>query len=124
MSNNTILLSIVWLSLFVHVATGVIALWWYRGGLPLLPLLNLATALCVVGYWITWWYAYLFRGILWYATDQLVPLYAILVCVLCAFTLTGRYAAMWPHWLVFGIHTMVLLAAAVFFSSFRITRLI
>ena len=90
---------------------------------PLLPLLNLLVALCVLAYWLPKWYSYADQGISWYASDQLVPLYAVLVGALAVFTLTGRYAGTGLHWTVFSIHALVLLAAAVFFSLFRMDRL-
>ncbi|MDB4883343.1 MAG: hypothetical protein JWL95_2109 [Gemmatimonadetes bacterium] len=122
MSNAT-LMAIPWLALAAHVAVGVVVgrRW---SSLPLLPLINLATAACVLLYWAQRWYGYLFRGVTWYGTDQLMPLYAILVCVLAGLTLTGRLTATAPHWVVFGVDAVALLGAALLFSFVRITRLI
>ena len=114
--SNGALLTLVWLAFSVHAAVGVTVVGLYHGKIPLIPLLYLVTALCVVGYWVTWWYVYLINGIRWYASDQLVPLYALTVCVLSLWTLVGRYSGSWPHWIVFGIDTAVLFAAAMFFS--------
>ena len=41
---------------------------------PLLPMLNLAVAACVLAYWAHKWYGYLTRDITWYASDQAIPL--------------------------------------------------
>ncbi len=94
------------------------------GSRSLVPVLNLITASCVLAYWANKWFSYLFRGITWYATDQLVPLYAIMVCVLAAVTLTGRHPAVVLNWLVFSIHLVVLIGAALFLTFFRMNRLI
>jgi hypothetical protein len=120
---NAVLVTLAWLALAVHLAVGI-AVGRRWSGTSLLAMLNLATAACVLCYWIPRWFDYAFRGITWYATDQLLPLYAILVCVLAALTLAGRIGAIAPQWIVFGIHTIVLLVGAVFFSIFKINRLI
>ena len=77
----------------------------------------------MLAYWIPKWYSDAIQGITWYATDQLVPLYALLVAALAVATLSGRYLSPVPHWVVFVIDALVLLAAAVFFSLFRMDRL-
>jgi hypothetical protein len=77
----------------------------------------------VLAYWGRRWFGYLFRGITWYATDQLIPLCALLVFILAILTLSGRYNGVGLHWVIFVITTLVLLAAALFFSFFRMTRL-
>ncbi len=121
--SDPIILLLTWLALALHVLVmlpGVRRL----TSLPLLPLLNLAVALCVLAYWIPRWYSYFFQGIRWYATDQLLPLYAVVVCVLAGLTLSGRYAGTVPHWMVLAIDALVLLAAALFFTFFRMDRLI
>ena len=56
-------------------------------------------------------------------TDQWIPAYALLVCVLAGMTLAGRYQGTVAHWLIFGLNTLVLLVAALFFASFKMTRL-
>ena len=121
--NNFAIAAIAWIGLAAHVVVGVMALR-SGGSRPLVPLLNLITASCVLAYWANKWFSYLFRGITWYATDQLVPLYAILVCALSLLTLTGRQIPGALTWLVFGIHLVVLMAAALFLTFFRMNRLI
>lgn len=120
--SNAALIASTWCAFALHVLVGLIALrrW---SNLPVLPLLNLAVALSVLAYWLPKWYSYVNQGISWYASDQLVPLYAVLVGALAVFTLTGRYAGTGLHWTVFAIDALVLLAAAVFFSLFRMDRL-
>lgn len=120
--SNAALIAFTWAAFVVHVLVGLAVLrrW---STLPLLPLLNLAVALCTLAYWLPKWYSYVSQGISWHASDQLVPLYAMLVGALAVFTLTGPYAGTVPHWIVFAIDASVLLAAAVFFSLFRMDRL-
>jgi hypothetical protein len=99
------------------------AVWRRWSTLPLLPLLNLVVAAGVLAYWAGKWYGYVFKHITWYATDQLLPLCAIGVCCLSGATLAGKYSGTWPHWCVFGVDMLVLLAAALFFSLFNMDRL-
>lgn len=120
--SNAALIAFTWAAFAIHLLVGLAVLRRWTT-LPLLPLLNLLVALCVVAYWLPKWYSYMNQGITWYASDQLVPLYAILVGALAVFTLTGRYAGNGLHWTVFAIDTLVLLAAALFFSLFRMDRL-
>ncbi|MEO8619569.1 MAG: hypothetical protein ABI625_00810 [bacterium] len=119
---NILIAALAWFALAVHLAVGV-ATWRRVSALPLLPLLNLAVAVGVLGYWIPRWYSYVFRGIQWYATDQIVPLYALLVCALAMSSLTGRPLSNVPHWIVFAIDTIVLIGAVAFFALFKINRL-
>jgi hypothetical protein len=121
--NNAVPMAIAWLALAAHVAIGIAARR-RLSDLPLLPLLNLAAALCVLAYWVQKWYGYLTKGITWYVTDQLLPLYAILVCVLAGLAIAGRYSGSVPNWVVFGVDTTALLAAALFLTFFRMNRLI
>ena len=114
---------LVWCAIAAHVAVAVVVRS-RRSDLPLLPILNLVVAICVLGYWIPRWYSYVVKGIIWYATDQLVPLYAIMVCVLSGYTLAGRYRGTVPHWIVFGVDSAVLIAFAIFMMTFRLQRLI
>ena len=109
--------------LVLHLVVGVLA---FRRGPPptLLVWLNLATGLGVLVYWVPRWYSYLADGIVWYATDQLLPLYALLVCLLSVLTLANRVSGHRLHWLVFGLHAIVLLVAALFLTFFRVNRLI
>jgi hypothetical protein len=124
--SNVALVVTAWLAVAVHVVIGIVV--WRRPGgapgAPLVPLLNLAVALCVMGYWVREWYSYVANGTTWYVTDQLLPLYAIVVCTLSLLALRGHCAGTVPHWLVFGIDAVVLLGAALLFSTFRMHRLI
>ncbi len=113
---------LVWSAIAMHLAVAV-AVRSRRSDLTLLPILNLVVALCVLGYWIPRWYSYVTKGIIWYATDQLVPLYAIMVCVLSGFALAGRYRGTVPHWIVFGVDSAVLIAFAIFMITFKLKRL-
>ena len=121
MSDSTIAV-LVWVAIAVHIAIGALVKWG-RTDRPLLAILNLTVALCVLGYWIPRWYSYLADDITWYATDQLVPLYAILVCALSGLALTGRYRAMLPQWIVFTLDLIVLVAFAIFMMTFSLKRL-
>jgi hypothetical protein len=121
MSNFTFA-AIVWTGLGLHLAAGIVAIR-TEGSIPLVPALNLISAACVVAYWANRWFGYLFRGITWYASDQLIPLYAILVCVLAGVSLTGRYPAVTLNWVVFAFHVAVFVAAALFVTFFRMNRL-
>lgn len=122
-TKNATILALVLLVLAVHLIVGVLV-GTRRTNLPLLPVLNLAIALCVIGYWIPRWYASAVNGIIWYASDQLVPLYAVLVCLLSGVALQGRYRGSALHWIVFGVDAAVLLVAAWFFMTFSMKRLI
>ena len=90
---------------------------------PLVPLINLAVALCVLAHWAQRWYGYIAKGVTWYVSDQVLPLCAMLICVLSGATLFGRYHGTAPHWVVFGIDALALLAAALFFTFFKMNRL-
>lgn len=114
--------ALAWFAVIVHVSIGVFA--WRRGSaIPLLPAINLVVAFCVLVYWAQKWVAVLSKGITWYASDQLLPAYALAVCVLAALALTGRLAWSGLHWTIFGAHTIVTIAAALFFTFFRINKL-
>lgn len=120
--SNVALASITWLAFVVHLGIGIAARR-RPANVSLLPLLNLVVALAVLAYWVPRWIGYVSRDIQWYATDQLVPLYAVLVCALAVASLTGRVTTGVPHWVVFGIDTLALLGAALLFTLFRINRL-
>ena len=120
--SDSFIIVIAWIAVAVHVVIAI-AVRRRMTDLPFVPLLNLATALCVLAYWGQRWYGYLTKGITWYLSDQALPLWAILVCVLSGLSLAGRYNGTLPHWLVFGIDGLVLLAAALFFTFFRMNRL-
>ena len=121
--SNAALIAFTWSAFALHLLVGVVAQRRWTG-FPLLPVVNLAVALCVIAYWAPKWYNLLNKGLDWYASDLWMPLYAVLVTLIATLTLTGRYGGTAPHWIVFAIDTLVLLAAALFFSMFRMDRLI
>ena len=120
--SDAVILALAWLAVAAHALVAVLA-WRRPGGAPLVPSLNLVVALAVLGYWASRWYGYATRGVTWYATDQLIPLYALVVGGLAAASLAGRLHAGAPQGIAFGIDALVLLAAALFFSFFRMNRL-
>ena len=81
--------------------------------------LNLTLAACVLAYWVTRWYSYLFQGITWEASDQLFPLYAALVCALAIVSLSGRHHLVTLNWIVFAIHGVVTIGAVLFVTFFK-----
>ncbi len=122
MTNNLFATLLSWLGLLVHLVVGFLVL--RRLGSPrLLPLLNLMIAGAVLVYWIRQWYDYLFGGILWYATDQLMPLYALIVVVVASLSLAGRYQGTVFHWVVFGVDTTVFIVAVYLATFLRFNRL-
>lgn len=120
--SDAVIKVVTWLALATQLLAGIVV-WQHKAPFSLIVTLNLAAAACVLAYWGQRWYGYLFRGITWYATDQLIPLGALLVFILAILTLTGRYNGAALHWMIFGINTLVPLAAALFFSFFKMTRL-
>src|SRR3954463_12584471 len=91
-------------------------------GPELLPLLNLATATLVLAYWAHRWYGYVARGTTWYATDQLLPLYALVVCVLAVMAISSRSSGA-MQWVFLAIDGLALLGAAIVLSMLRFDRL-
>jgi hypothetical protein len=114
--------AVTWLAFAMQLVVAAAVLR-HKASVSLIALLNLVAALAVLAYWGTRWFGYLFRGVTWYATDQLLPACALVVCILALLTLFGRYHGVAVHWTIFGATTLVLLAAALFFSFFRTTRL-
>jgi hypothetical protein len=119
---DTVVTAVAWTALVLHV-TVLVAMFRSGGWGPWLPLLNLTTAGCVVGYWANRWYGYLVHGITWYASDQILPLYALLICVLSVMSLSGVYRAAALHWIAFVIHLIVVIGAVLFVTFFRMNRL-
>ncbi len=116
--SNIALQVLAWGVFGAHLTVGTLAR--RRGAaVPLVPLLNFLVSLAVVLYWAQRWIGYATKGIIWYWSDQLMPLYALMVCVVSALGLAGRMSAVWPHWAVFGAHTLALLAFALFASLVR-----
>jgi len=120
--------TIAWIGVAAHLVIGVLTLRRPAGlpVYPLLALLNLAVAVCVLGYWAHAWYGYAVRGVTWYASDQAVPLYAAIVAVASLLALAGRYDgrhANWIQWVAFAIDALVLAGAAFYLTFARFTRL-
>jgi hypothetical protein len=116
--SNFAITSVAWLGLALHLVVGILTM--RTAGLRLLvPAVNLIIAACVLAYWVPRWYGYLFRGIGWSASDQLIPLYAVFVSVLAGGTLAGRYFAVTLNWLVFAFHAVVFVGAVLFVTFFR-----
>lgn len=117
---------VAWTGLAVHLVVGGVAMRRpaAQSAPRLLPLLNLAMALCVLAYWVREWYGYMTRGVTWYVSDQLVPLYAIAVAILSGVALAGWYDGRIGHWLVFAVDTLVLAAAALYLTFIRFDRLL
>lgn len=115
---DRLITTLAWMTLAVHIAVGVAALR-SDGWRPWLPLLNLTIAACVLAYWVTRWYSYLFQGITWEASDQLFPLYAALVCALAIVSLSGRHHLATLNWIVFAIHGVVTIGAVLFVTFFK-----
>jgi len=116
---------VAWIGLLAHLVVGGAALR-RSAALPpnrLLAAINLAMALCVIAYWVRKWYGYATRGVTWYVSDQVVPLYAIGVAVLSGIALAGWYDGRVPHWLVYLVDTLALAAAALYLTFARFDRL-
>ena len=118
--SNTMVTILVWSAVAAHVAVLVL---WRRSTWNLLPLINLAMATLVLSYWVPRWISYARRGVTWYASDQLVPAYALLVRTLSILTLSKRVTATKLSWTVFGADFIILSAAALFFTFYRTRRL-
>ena len=123
MSRNASPAVIAWFALLVHILVGFLA---RRRPPTTTPIvwLNLAAALCVIAYAARDWYAILTREMTWYLSDQLVPLAAVLICLLSGVTLAGRYHGTLPHWLVYGLDVFILVSAAAYLTFFKLNRLI
>jgi hypothetical protein len=113
---------IAWSGLCFHAAA-VLAVWRRPGSVTPLVSVNLVTSLSVLGWWASRWYGSLRHGTTWSLSDQALPLYAFLICLLCGVTLTGRTPGAALHWLAFALHAIVLLVAALFLTFFRFGRL-
>ena len=120
--SDLLIATVAWIALGLHIVVGVATL--RSGGWrPFLPLLNLTMAAGVVAYWAYRWYGYLFQGVTWYGSDQVVPLYALLVCALAVMSLSGRHQAVTLDWVIFVIHSVVAIGAVLFVTFFRMGRL-
>ena len=115
---NVLFATLAWIALALHIVVGIVTL--RSGGWRLwLPLLNLTIAVCVLAYWASRWYGYLFRGVIWYASDQLIPLYALFVVALTVMSLSGRYKAVALNWVAFAIHSVAVVGAVLFVTFFK-----
>lgn len=121
--SDPVILALTWIFFTIHVVVGVAAAR-HWSALPLVPMVNAAVALGVLAYWITRWYTYIFQGIKWYATDQAIPLYAAVVLAFSVATLAGSFKGTVLHGLFLGIDGLVLLVAALFFTFFKMDRMI
>ena len=119
--SNLAITAIAWVGLGVHVLVAILARRSAQWRL-LVPAVNFIIAACVVVYWAQRWFGYFFRGITWSASDQWMPLYAILVCVLAAGTLAARWSATTLNWLAFTIDAVVFVGAVLFVTFFRMKR--
>ena len=115
---NTQIATLAWLALGLHIVVGIATIR-SEGWRPWLPLLNLTVAGCVLAYWAYRWYGYLFEGVTWEASDQLLPLYEGVVFALAALSLSGRYPAVTLNWAAFIIHTVVAIGAVLFVTFFK-----
>jgi hypothetical protein len=115
---NFLFAATAWIALALHIVVGIVTLR-SEGWRPWLPLLNLTIAVCVLAYWASRWYGYLFRGVIWYASDQVIPLYALLVCVLAVLSLTGRSRVVGLNWAAFTIHVVVAIGAVLFVTFLK-----
>ena len=120
---NTALFILAWLAVAVHATVGLLVARRFTA-LPLVPVVNGLVALGLLAYWVPRWISYATQGITWYMSDQVVPLYALVVLALSVAALMGRVTAPTLHWVVFGIDMLALLGAALFLSFFRMDRLI
>ena len=120
---NTALFILPWLAVVVHATAGLLVARRFTAW-PLVPVVNGLVALGVLAYWLPRWISYATQGITWYASDQVVPLYALVVLVLSAAALSGRVTSAAPQWVVFSIDMLALLGAALFITFFRMDRLI
>lgn len=119
--SNAAVLALAWVTVIVHVAVGS------SPGrdlqqFPLIPLVNLAVAACVLLYWGRRWYSYPFNGIAWYGTDQRVALYAVALCALSEGAIAGLIAGTKAHRLVLAVNGLTCVATALCVSRFPIKR--
>jgi hypothetical protein len=122
MSENLLAALVVGILLTAHFVVGALS-WRYHAGLRYLPWLNFVTAGGVVVYWMQRWYGVLVHGIRWYGTDQLLPAYALVVCVVSVLAISRQVKLVPLHWTVFAAHLIVLIGAAVFMVTFKMDRL-
>jgi hypothetical protein len=120
--------TLAWIGVAAHLVVGVLVL--RRSAAvsshPLLPLLNFAVAVCVLAYWAHAWYGYAARGITWYASDQVAPLYAAVIAAASGLALAGRYhgrLSHWIQWVAFAVDALTFTGAAFYLTFVRFDRL-
>ena len=118
---NVAVAVVAWVGALAHVVVAVMVRRRVLGP-TLVPLLNLLTAGLVLAYWANRWYGYVARGTTWYASDQLLPLYALLVCVLAATAMWTRTSGV-AQWVFLTIDGVALLGAAIVLSMLRFDRM-
>jgi hypothetical protein len=116
--SNSLFTTLAWLGFAAHVVAGLVA-WRRIGDVRLVAGVNLIVALIIVGYWTTRWYAYLADGAERNITDQLFPMFAVLVASLATGTLAGWWTLAGLHWTVLALHGLVLLGAVLYAGFFR-----
>ena len=122
MGNTTLIIG-AWIAVAVHATAGFVVVRRITA-LPVLPVVNALVALGLLAYWVPKWQAYATGNISWYMSDQVVPLYALVVLVLSGAALAGRISAPAPVWIVFSIDLLAILGMALFLTFFRMDRLI
>jgi hypothetical protein len=110
--------TLAWLGLAAHIMAAIAA-GRRVGDVRLVAGVNLIVALGIVGYWTTRWYAYVADGVQWNITDQLFPLFAVLVASLATGTLAGWWTLAWLHWTVLTIDGLVFMGAVLYATFFR-----
>ena len=116
------ILALMWIGFATHLIVGVLAIR-HVTTLPLVPIVNGVVALSVLAYGMTRWYSYIFHGIKWYANDQILPLVAAVVLAFSVATLAGYLKGTVVHGVILSIDGLVLLAAALFFMSFKMDKM-
>ncbi len=123
MTANAFILTVVWLGLAAHLLVALLVARQLTT-VPLVPGLNLLVSVLILIYWAQRWFGYLFHGIKWYATDQLIPAYAIVILVVASAALWGRHPNVALHWAILALNGLVLLGACLLFAFLRFDRLI
>ncbi len=122
MKTDTILAGAVWLGFALHLLAALAALRHWTTA-PAVATANFLFGLAILSYWGVRWFGYLFRGVTWYVADQALPAYALAVCVVAGLALFSRFPSITANWVILALDGLALLAAGMFFTFFRITRL-
>lgn len=113
---------IAWSGFSVHAAAAL-TVWRRPDSLAPIVAANFVTGLSVLAWWASRWYGSVRDDTAWTLSDQAMPLYAFLICLLCGATMSGRSPTGFLHWSAFALHAIILLLAALFLSFYRIGRL-